>query len=188
MELRRETIDGLTTTTILDDDVFYSLLEIADPIDRERALQDLQRRAKDVGRKTEFERLRKVFEREQRHIDAMNAAASAQLNSPIPLKYTEKGAPASTIDNFITILSSDPELKDKFWLNELSMTPERKINGEMHRRTDADDSWLRGYFERKYRMYSPPKLLDALETVWQTHRYHPIETALNRLHGTAGRA
>ena len=48
MELNRETIEGLTTTTILDDDVFYSLLEVADPIDRERALQDLQRRAKAV--------------------------------------------------------------------------------------------------------------------------------------------
>ena len=130
MELNRETIDGLTTTTILDDDVFYSLLEVADPIDRERVLQDLQRRAKEVGRKTEFERLRKAFEREQRQIDANNAAANAQLNSPILLKYTEKGVPAATIDNLATILNNDPELKDKFWLNELSMTPERKVDGE----------------------------------------------------------
>lgn len=181
MELNRETIDGLTTTTILDDDVFYSLLEVADPIDRERALQDLQRRAKEVGRKTEFERLRKVFEREQRQMEASNAAANAQLNSPILLKYTEKGVPAATIDNFAAILNNDPELKDKFWLNELSMTPERSINGKMQRWTDADDSWLRGYIERKYRMYSPPKLLDALETVWQAHRYHPIRDKIKSL-------
>lgn len=181
MELNRETIDGLTTTTILDDDVFYSLLEVADPIDRERALQDLQRRAKEVGRKTEFERLRKVFEREQRQIDANNAAANAQLNSPILLKYTEKGVPAATIDNFAAILNNDPELKDKFWLNELSMTPERQANSEMQRWTDADDSWLRGYVERKYRIYSPPKLLDALETVWQSHRYHPIRDKIKSL-------
>ncbi len=181
MELNRETIDGLTTTTILDDDVFYSLLEVADPIDRERALQDLQRRAKEVGRKTEFERLRKVFEREQRQMEASNAAANAQLNSPILLKYTEKGVPAATIDNFAAILNNDPELKDKFWLNELSMTPERSINGKMQRWTDADDSWLRGYFERKYRMYSPPKLLDALETVWQAHQYHPIRDRIKSL-------
>lgn len=181
MELNRETIDGLTTTTILDDDVFYSLLEVADPIDRERALQDLQRRAKEVGRKTEFERLRKAFEREQRQIDANNAAANAQLNSPILLKYTEKGVPAATIDNFAAILNNDPELKDKFWLNELSMTPERQANSEMQRWTDADDSWLRGYVERKYRIYSPPKLLDALETVWQSHRYHPIRDKIKSL-------
>ena len=181
MELNRETIDGLTTTTILDDDVFYSLLEVADPIDRERALQDLQRRAKEVGRKTEFERLRKVFEREQRQMEANNAAASAQLNSPILLKYTEKGVPAATIDNFAAILNNDPELKDKFWLNELSMTPEREVNGEIQRWTDADDSWLRGYIERKYRIYSPPKLLDALETVWQAHRYHPIRDRIKAL-------
>ena len=181
MELNRETIDGLTTTTILDDDVFYSLLEVPDPIDRERALQDLQRRAKEVGRKTEFERLRKVFEREQRQIDANNAAANAQLNSPILLKYTEKGVPAATIDNFAAILNNDPELKDKFWLNELSMTPERQANSEMQRWTDADDSWLRGYVERKYRIYSPPKLLDALETVWQSHRYHPIRDKIKSL-------
>ena len=142
MELNRETIDGLTTTTILDDDVFYSLLEVADPIDRERVLQDLQRRAKEVGRKTEFERLRKAFEREQRQIDANNAAANAQLNSPILLKYTEKGVPAATIDNLATILNNDPELKDKFWLNELSMTPERKVDGEKQRWTDAEDSWM----------------------------------------------
>ena len=181
MELNRETIEGLTTTTILDDDVFYSLLEVADPIDRERALQDLQRRAKEVGRKTEFDRLRKIFEREQRQMEANNAAASAQLNSPILLKYTEKGVPAATIDNFAAILNNDPELKDKFWLNELSMTPERQINGEMQRWTDADDSWLRGYIERKYRIYSPPKLLDALETVWQAHRYHPIRDKIKSL-------
>lgn len=181
MELNRETIDGLTTTTILDDDVFYSLLEVADPIDRERALQDLQRRAKEVGRKTEFERLRKVFEREQRQIDANNAAANAQLDSPILLKYTDKGIPAATIDNFAAILNNDPELKNKFWLNELSITPEREVNGEMQRWTDADDSWLRGYIERKYRIYSPPKLLDALETVWQSHRYHPIRDRIKAL-------
>ena len=181
MELNRETIDGLTTTTILDDDVFYSLLEVADPIDRERALQDLQRRAKEVGRKTEFERLRKVFEREQRQMEASNAAANAQLNSPILLKYTEKGVPAATIDNFAAILNNDPELKNKFWLNELSITPEREVNVEMQRWTDADDSWLRGYIERKYRIYSPPKLLDALETVWQSHRYHPIRDRIKAL-------
>ena len=181
MELNRESIDGLTTTTILDDDVFYSLLEVADPIDRERALQDLQRRAKEVGRKTEFERLRKVFEREQRQMEASNAATNAQLNSPILLKYTEKGVPAATIDNFAAILNNDPELKDKFWLDELSMTPEREVNGEMQRWTDADDSWLRGYIERKYRIYSPPKLLDALETVWQAHRYHPIRDRIKSL-------
>ena len=110
MELNRESIEGLTTTTILDDDVFYSLLELADPIDRERALQDLQRRAKEVGRKTEFERLRKVFEREQRQMEASNAAASAQLNSPILLKYTEKGVPAATMAQRAV---NDPGTKDQ---------------------------------------------------------------------------
>lgn len=181
MELNRETIDGLTTTTILDDNVFYSLLEVADPIDRERALQDLQRRAKEVGRKTEFERLRKVFEREQRQMEASNAAANAQLNSPILLKYTEKGVPAATIDNFAAILNNDPELKDKFWLNELSNTPERIENGVPRRWTDEDDSWLRGYIEQKYHLYSPQKLDDALRVRFAQKRYHPVRDKIKSL-------
>lgn len=58
-----EAIEQLTCTTILQDDVVLSLMEITDPVRYERTLQELERRAMELRVKTEFKRLVKSFEK-----------------------------------------------------------------------------------------------------------------------------
>ena len=54
MDFTQEAIDCLSCADILKDDVFLSLLEIADPVKYERTFQALEKRAAELRTKTEF--------------------------------------------------------------------------------------------------------------------------------------
>lgn len=175
------TIEQLTCTTILQDDVFLSLLEIADPIRYERTLQELERRAMELRVKTEFRRLLKSFAEKEKELEKSETEYQILKECPIPLKYTEKGNPALVIENFSAVLEGDPILKDLLLYNELSNSPECIENGEIRRWKDEDDSWLRGYIEHKYRIYSPQKLDDALRVRFNQRRYHPVREKIQSI-------
>lgn len=175
------TIEQLTCTTILQDDVFLSLLEIADPIRYERTLQELERRAMELRVKTEFRRLLKSFAEKEKELEKSEIEYQMLKDCPIPLKYTEKGNPALVIENFSAVLEGDPILKDLLLYNELSNSPECIENGEIRRWKDEDDSWLRGYIEQKYRIYSPQKLDDALRVRFNQRRYHPVRDKIQSI-------
>src|SRR5699024_11106348 len=105
--------------------------------------------AAELGKKTEFLKLWKAYQRQKKAMERDQNICSDNLNSPVPLRYNEKGSLALTIENFMAILQGDGRLKDLFLFNELSNTPERIENGTPRRWTDEDDSWLRGYIEQK---------------------------------------
>ncbi len=170
MILTEESIQTLTQKNILDEDVFLSLLEVKDSIDRERLRLCLENHAKSIGRKTEFNRLWKEYQKQQRQMEN----SYKNFRGEVVLRYNDKGEPASTIENFMTVLCDDPLLKDSFLFNELSGTPERLENGEPRRWQDEDDSWLRAYIERKYHLHNRDKLDDALRIKFKQHSYHPI--------------
>lgn len=174
-------IDKLTAVTILDERIFLNLLEIEDEVDQQRELLALQSRAAELGKKTEFLKLWKAYQKQKRTMEREQNTFSDSLNNPIPLRYTEKGTPALTIENFMAILQGDGRLKDLFLFNELSNTPERIENGVTRRWTDEDDSWLRGYIEQKYHLYSPQKLDDALRVRFAQKRYHPVRDKIKSL-------
>ena len=161
-------IDKLTAVTILDERIFLNLLEIEDEVDQQRELFALQNRAAELGKKTEFLKLWKAYQKQKRTMEREQNTISDNLGGTVPLRYTEKGTPALTIENFMAILQGDGRLKDLFLFNELSNTPERIENGVPRRWTDEDDSWLRGYIEQKYHLYSPQKLDDALRCLLYT--------------------
>lgn len=174
-------IDKLTAVTILDESIFLNLLEIEDEVDQQRELLALQNRAAELGKKTEFLKLWKAYQRQKKAMERDQNIYSDNLNSPVPLRYNEKGSPALTIENFMAILQGDGRLKDLFLFNELSNTPERIENGVPRRWTDEDDSWLRGYIEQKYHLYSPQKLDDALRVRFTQKRYHPVRDKIKSL-------
>ena len=98
----------------------------------------------------------------------------------------EKGQVVSSIDNIVIVLENDPALKGIFAYNEftraetaLKSLPWRKVSNEIDRIvTDNDDSNLRHYLERNYKIVGKEKVNDAISVVANRHRYHPIREYL----------
>ena len=101
------------------------------------------------------------------------------------LKITEKGAPAQTIENVVTILQHDPALADCVALNEMDHNivarrslPWREVKGASQW-TDADDAALRYYLERTYGIASKDKIFDAVNVVAGRNAFHPVREYLD---------
>lgn len=101
------------------------------------------------------------------------------------LRFTEKGAIAQTIENVVTILSGDPELKGCIAFNEmdhnivlLSSPPWRPVSG-MSQWTDTDDAALRYYLEKLYGITGKDRIFDAVNVVAQRGTFHPVREYLD---------
>lgn len=167
-------IQNLNATTILDEDVFLSLIEEDNEIDKVRFEVLLVHRAKVLGVYEEFERLLKVYQRANQRLHSEYESTVMEFNAEVALKRNDRNQPLKTIENFLTILNGDKSIKNQFLLNELSGAPEKITDGKIEPWTDADDSALRCYIEQTYKLFSTPKLDDAVRIKFQQHRYHPI--------------
>lgn len=100
------------------------------------------------------------------------------------LKFTEKGAIASTIENVVIILNGDPALVGRLGFNEMSHSivvlsplPWRKDVGRAW--TDSDDADLRYYLERLYGLSGKDKIFDAVNVVAMANKFHPVRDYLD---------
>ena len=87
MILTEESIQTLSDRTILSEDVFYSLLEVEDSIDRERLRLCLEQRARSLGQKTAFTRLWNEYKKQQRQLENSYKG----FRGEVVLRYNEKG-------------------------------------------------------------------------------------------------
>lgn len=102
------------------------------------------------------------------------------------LDLRKDGRPSSSISNYVTILSCDPELKDTIAYNELSgctcivrPQPWRKEPGPIN---DTDVNYFLLRMEKEYDIPSNDKnLLCAVDIVAHDHSFHPIKDKLNSL-------
>ena len=101
------------------------------------------------------------------------------------LKYTEKGAIASTIGNVVVLLNGDPDLKGCVGYNEMTHSivvrrslPWRRVTGESVW-SDADDASLRYFLEQFYGLSGKDKIFDGLNVVAESHKFHPVRDYLN---------
>lgn len=177
MDLNESTVMALTTQSIMEEDVFLSLLDVTDKIEQERLRIQLEQKAKLLGVKTEFKRLLKQYEKQEREL----AHSQGDPTTGVILRYNEKGEPSSTIENFKAVLDGDSILKDSFLFNELSGTPERMDADGPRRWLDEDDSWLRAYIEKRYHLHNREKLDDALRIKFHQNHYHPIREKILEL-------
>ena len=126
-----------------------------------------------------------------RMAEAADDFAEPMEEAPTPdewkgrLKITEKGAPAQTIENVVTILQHDPALADCVALNEMDHNivarrslPWREVKGTSQW-TDADDAALRYYLERTYGIASKDKIFDAVNVVAGRNAFHPVREYLD---------
>lgn len=103
------------------------------------------------------------------------------------LEYTEQGKLRSTISNFSLIIENEPMLKGKIAFNEFSNRA--NVTGQLSWRkdgnfddwTDTDDSGLREFIEKYYKINSIAKCNDALALSFEKHSFHPIKDYLNTL-------
>lgn len=181
MDFTQEAIDCLSCADILKDDVFLSLLEIADPVKYERTFQALEKRAAELRTKTEFKKTLKAFKEKEKNYNKSEVKHELTKQGTVPLKFDGGKNPQLTIENFLSILENDPLLKDYLLYNELSNAPECISSGEIRRWKDEDDSWLRGYIEQNYCIYSPQKLDDALRVRFNQRRHHPVREKIQSI-------
>lgn len=106
------------------------------------------------------------------------------------LEVDKLGQYKSTIENISLILENDENLKGKIALNEFSHRTMIKGNLPWHRFLnkkegdqwkDSDDSSLRHYIEKVYRITSPMKINDGLLIVEEKNKFHPIRDYFNSL-------
>lgn len=106
------------------------------------------------------------------------------------LTINKNGAVEATIENIVIVLEHDKRLKGKLaqnlFTNRLSIIDdlpwhrcEDHINGDMW--SDMDDSSLRMYIEKIYRISAKDKVTDAINVVMQRHAFHPVRDYLNSL-------
>ncbi len=103
------------------------------------------------------------------------------------LEYTETGKLRSTISNFSLIIENEPLLKNKIAFNEFSnranvigQLPWRK-KGNLSDWNDTDDSGLREFIEKYYKISSTAKCADALVLSFEKHTFHPVRDYLESL-------
>ncbi len=101
------------------------------------------------------------------------------------LKITEKGTLAQTIENVVTILRHDPELKERLALNEMDHNivtqkslPWRQVQ-MTSQWTDTDDAALRYYLERVYGLTGKDRIFDATNVVASENKFHPVRDYLS---------
>lgn len=104
------------------------------------------------------------------------------------LGVNKNGAYLSTINNIVLILENDINLKGKIALNEFthqitirSDLSWRKVKNKNEGDTwcDNDDSNLRHYIEKVYKIKSQSVIYDGISVVANKNSYHPIKEYLN---------
>lgn len=103
------------------------------------------------------------------------------------LEVDRKGKVLSTIDNVYIILLHDPLLKGAVSYNDLKVRPValrslpwRKVTDTVNGSTwtDADDSALRRYLEKVYKLTGKEKIMDGMMNAAKDNSIHPIRDYL----------
>jgi putative DNA primase/helicase len=104
------------------------------------------------------------------------------------------GTIRSTIANVVLILENDPNLKDRFELDDFKQLeilkgklPWRRVRASDKWITDKDESALRYYLEKVYTITGVQKIRDALDVVMIRHTVHPVREYLKALPQWDGR-
>lgn len=106
------------------------------------------------------------------------------------LETDRKGKVLSTIDNVYIILLHDPLLKGAVAYNDLKVRPValrdlpwRKVTEHVNGSTwcDSDDSELRWYLEKYYKLTGKEKIMDGMMKTAKANSTHPIKNYLEGL-------
>ncbi len=120
------------------------------------------------------------------NLDAHGANDSSWLKL---LDMTDKGQVKPTLKNIALIIENDPKLKGCLRYNEFSNRNEitgslpwrEVISGQTLVWADADDAQLRHYLDVTYGINHVSRTTDAINIVFDRHKYHPVKEYLRAL-------
>ena len=179
MNIQDEQIQEMTTVELLSQDMLYSLTEEPEE-ERARLAALFTIRAKELGIEKQFEKVLKAYNSACDKLSKEYTRKSRQANLGLELETDSYGKPMSTIDNFVKILEEDSKF-DNIKYNMLTNSPEKVIDGEAVKWTNADDSEFRHYCESTYHIHNAQKADDALRIIFGRRAYHPIRDLIDGL-------
>ena len=141
-----------------------------DETERNELLKEVGERAKEC----------KVLSKVKREIDRCNKDLKitndiANNNVNILLTFMENGKAEPTVDNYLSIMSNDENLKNLFVYDVFSNKVLCKDRGGLRMWNDMDDSGLKAYIEKNYGIYNQAKYFDAFNTILKDRSFHPIK-------------
>ena len=168
------------------------------PSEQMSAKVQLRKAARDMGFKaSEFETIWDDY-MESLKPDPSLTKVSGGLSEEVAkvhskLKLKENSIPASTTDNYVTIMKEDKNLQGRILYNEFAQRMERRgdvpwSTGRDGGWTDCDDAELYSYIERTYHIANRSKLADAMNIVAHKNGFHPVVERLEALSPWDGKA
>lgn len=173
MQIDENTIVTISPDVLLSKELFYSVLSIEYPEERERLTALLEIKAQEFGLEQQFKKVMKAYNAANEELAREYKRQNAVFNSPINLDFDGNGKPICSIDNFVQVIENDPKFSGlKF--NLLTYSPEQVRGGVVHKWLDSDDAETRRYIEKQYKFHAEKKCDDALRIVFEKNKYHPI--------------
>ena len=175
-----ETIITLSPELLFSREIFDAIYDEEDEPEKARLLGLYKARAKELNLEKELSDVIKAYNKADKALANEYKRENAKRNSKIKLDFDGNGKPLSTVDNFVQVLENDPKFSG-IRFNLLTYSPEKTVDGEAVRWTDADDADTRHYIEKKYHFHNAQKCDDALRIVFRSHEYHPIKNIIDSL-------
>lgn len=174
-----ERIKSLDVYSIFSNEILNEIYDEDDRLEKERLKTVYLLRAKELGLQPAARKLLKNFDEAENQLVSRYNKQQRMSSAVIPLKFDGRGQPLKTIENFVTVLQND-DFFHGLKFNLLSNTVEKQTGQGMRRWSDEDDAKSREYIEKKYSLYHPNKLEDALRIVAQEKSYHPVKDIIER--------
>ena len=175
-----ETIITLSPELLFSREIFDAIYDEEDEPEKARLLGLYKARAKELNLEKELSDVIKAYNKADKALASEYKRENAKRNSKISLDFDGNGKPLNTVDNFVQVLENDPKFSG-IRFNLLTYSPEKTVDGEAVRWTDADDADTRHYIEKKYHFHNAQKCDDALRIVFRRHEYHPIKDIIDSL-------
>ena len=166
-------IDSMDALSILQPTVFADILDTESEAERVELEEILVARAQELGVKTAFKRRLAAYKKDNAKIN--------YFTCDFPLTLNDKGNPVASIDNFLQILRNDINYSGTMFLNELTWSPEKHIEGVRSKWSNEDDAELRRYIEKNYKIHNEKKLDDAMRIVFAENKYHPVKDIIEKI-------
>lgn len=97
------------------------------------------------------------------------------IDGDIVLRMDKSGNVENSTENYITIMNEDENISDLFAYDEFGDNILYTKDNTSRLWSDKDDSTLRAYIEKRYRIYNQQKYYDAFNSVLKQRCFHPIK-------------
>jgi predicted P-loop ATPase len=169
-----EKIKNMTSTDLLNTENLNSLYDTQPETERERLKSLMIMRAKELKVLTPFKNVIKKYDVECRKNDITSGITTPLDYLKSELKLDDNYKILKTIDNFLYIMQNDTYF-ERIFFNLFTGSPEIITDKKILPLTDTDESELKNYIEKTYKLYDEKKFINAFRIFLKDKSYHPIK-------------